>query len=155
MGWIVGYGPRLLGLLGWSRSNSWSGPRGPVQDSSQHKPNYIRPISIGITYRIFKHLEACDVLFESDCPELVETCRGNKVRSELDCIIKDIEVMARNFNSVGYGWVNHEGDALGNLIEKLPSTSSLNQNWTLDHPASIALLLEADHLACWIGEEES
>lgn len=43
-------------------------------------------------------LEARDVLFETYCLDLIETCRGNIIRKELECFINDIKEMVKNFN---------------------------------------------------------
>lgn len=73
-------------------------------------------------------LEANDVLFESDCMNLIETCRGNKSRRELQIIMKDVEEMAKYFNSMGFLWVNREGNRVPDHIAKMASKNLLHRN---------------------------
>lgn len=99
------------------------------------------------------NIAAPSVLFESDCVVLMEACRGNIIRTD-EVIIKDIMNMKVNFTSVGFLWVNREGNMVVDLVAHLPSTNSLHHNLTFAPPASIGALLAADRLACGAVEDQ-
>lgn len=93
-------------------------------------------------------LNSSDVLFESDCMDLIEACRKNKKKKELDCIIKDIEEFSKNFNSMGFLWVNRKGNLVADMVASLASKNELNRNWVSYPPPLLMSVLDLERRAC-------
>lgn len=59
--------------------------------------------------------------------------------------------MTKKFNSVGFVWVNREGNKAADLVANLALKNLLNRNWVMNPPPSLVAVLEFDRSAC---EEE-
>lgn len=58
------------------------------------------------------NLQLEQVLFESDCLELVQAYRGENMRGEIQSIIQDINHMKIGFRICGFTWVQCRGNQL-------------------------------------------
>lgn len=63
---------------------------------------------------------------ESDCLILVETCRGNTIRREIEQIVMDIQKLKENFTSIGFLWTKREGNRVGGEDAARRCTDQLN-----------------------------
>lgn len=89
-------------------------------------------------------VSATDVVFESDCMDLIEACRNNKKKKELDCIIKDIDELSKNFISKGFLWVNKNGNLAADMVANMASMNELNSNWVMYPPPSLMAVLDLE-----------
>lgn len=70
------------------------------------------------------------VLFETDCQNLIEACRGNAVRGEISMITKDIQAIKNQFERrCGFTWVGREGNQSAHTIASLAREGSLVVDW--------------------------
>lgn len=76
------------------------------------------------------------ILLESDCLILVNACRGEMIRKEIDHIISDIKFFKNNFTSCGILWVNRSCNTVANMVAKLKSINDLSRNWAIEPPSS-------------------
>lgn len=86
------------------------------------------------------------VLFESNSLDLIEACRGNLIRKEIEIIIKDINFLRQEFTSMGILWTNRHGNEVADLVAHLAASMSLPRNWV--SYSSAALLIDGMGLQC-------
>lgn len=54
-------------------------------------------VAEALVHREAAHLNLSNVVVESDCQDLIEVCRGNRMRREIHHIIEDIKNMRNKF----------------------------------------------------------
>lgn len=59
-------------------------------------------------------------------------------------MMQDIKMMNEEFTSVGFRWVNREGNSVVDCVVKLVAANALPTNWSGVPPAVIRALLDAD-----------
>lgn len=74
-------------------------------------------------------LQIASILLESDCLVVIEMCRGNMIRREIDQIIHDILSLKGNFSSVGFTWTKRDRNSVADMVAKLGSMDALNSDW--------------------------
>lgn len=87
------------------------------------------------------------VLFESDSLVLVEACRGNIVRKEIELIIKDINSFREDFTSMGLLWTRRLDNSIADLVAHLAASLSLPRAWIYNPPPTLASAIEVDRQA--------
>lgn len=88
------------------------------------------------------------ILFESDCLELVEACRGNAIRKAIEHVVNDIQSMKKDFTFMGLLWTNRCGNEVADLVAKLAASLSLPQNWLNSPPMALAIAVKLDRPTC-------
>lgn len=68
------------------------------------------------------------IVLESDCLDLIDASRGDKVRGEIELIIKDINEIKKNFTWRGFLWTNHDGNKVADMLVKLAASNLLPRN---------------------------
>lgn len=84
------------------------------------------------------------VVFESDCLELVQTCRGEINRGEISSIMQDVFSLKNNFQRCGFTWVNRSGNELAHQIAALASRDLLPHNWIFNQPLVVKNQISKD-----------
>lgn len=74
------------------------------------------------------NIQATSILLESDCMELIEMCRGNLIRREIEHIVKDKLLLKDNFTSDGFLGTRRDGNRVADLEAKLGSLETLSRN---------------------------
>lgn len=87
------------------------------------------------------------IVVESDCLELIKSCRNEIVRGEIINVTRDIEALKGEFQQVGFTWIAREGNQVAHSVALLASQSKLPCNWTWNLPLCVKSLIQADKLA--------
>lgn len=81
---------------------------------------------------------------ESDSLELIETCKGEKSRGEIEIIVSGIIEIKKNFTSCEFLWTNRGANKVADCVANLASTNSLPRNWFFAPPIALRSLLLKD-----------
>lgn len=90
------------------------------------------------------NLQLDKVVFESDCLELVQACRGVYNRGEISTVMQDIFHMKNNFQRCGFTWTARSGNASAHLVAAQASRDLLPANWLLNQPLVVRIQIERD-----------
>lgn len=84
------------------------------------------------------------ITVESDCLELVQACRDEVKRGEIQNIVGDIRALKRGFQSAAFTWIGREGNQVAHLLAKLAKIGNLPLNWTWNLPSSLSSAVDVD-----------
>lgn len=85
-----------------------------------------------------------DVIFENDCLDLIQACRGNFQIGEIKGIVQDILQYKSQFQNCGFTWVAKGGNMVAHQIAKLKMQGILPVHWRWNHPPSLQGLIAND-----------
>lgn len=83
-------------------------------------------------------------IFESDCLDFVDACKGNKFKDVIKGILNEIEVFKSNFLHCEITWVSREGNGVAHPIADLMMNDGLQVNWNAFPPAILRVELVKD-----------
>lgn len=89
------------------------------------------------------------VIFESDNQILIEICRGNTKRGEIQSIINDIEIIKMGFEYCGFTWTRQDGNKVAHTILELASKGNLVGDWPQNPPEALRSSLVIDMHGLW------
>lgn len=84
------------------------------------------------------------VVFESDCLELVQSCRGEIQRGEISGIMQDVQHLKRNFLKCDFTWTARAGNVVAHQIAALVRRDLLSSDWIFNQPLVVKQQLERD-----------
>lgn len=70
------------------------------------------------------------LMAESDCLEVIRSCRGEIKRGEILSLVKDVLGFKDKFQFLGFTWVSKVGNMVAHNIASLASNQSLPLSWT-------------------------
>lgn len=70
------------------------------------------------------------LMAESDCLEVIRSCRGEIKRGEILSLVKDVLAFKDKFQFLGFTWVSKVGNMVAQNIASLASNQSLPLSWT-------------------------
>lgn len=85
-----------------------------------------------------------NIIVESDCLELIQSCRKEVVRGEIFNIVQDILLLKDRFVKAAFTWIAIDGNQLSHHVALLASQNLLHANWVWSPPLSLYSLIESD-----------
>lgn len=94
------------------------------------------------------NLGITNVVFESDCLDLIKACRGEIVKNQIQNILNDIWSFKQNFVTCGFTWTPRSGNEVAHTVAHLASLGSLPVNWTWNCPEHLRRLIDKERPRC-------
>ncbi|MED6217217.1 hypothetical protein PIB30_015551 [Stylosanthes scabra] len=90
------------------------------------------------------NLQMNKVLFESDCPNIIQAIKPKGTIAEIDAILEDIWEFSEKIPEVGFIWVPRDSNRLAHELSRLSASGLLSPTWTISPPFSICQLISSE-----------
>lgn len=88
-------------------------------------------------------------IFESDNQIIIEACRGNTERGDIEPIVQEIQRMRSEFESCGITLTKREGNIAAHTIASLAHKKKLMGDWIRKPPEDLREAIVKDKQALW------
>lgn len=76
-----------------------------------------------------ENMGMANIIVESDCLELIQSCRKEVVRGEIFNIVQDILLLKDRFVKAAFTWIARDGNQPSHHVALLASQNLLHANW--------------------------
>ena len=91
------------------------------------------------------------IFMESDCLQVIESCRNNTPAHEVAAVVEDIRTMRNWFSNCALLWTPREANQLAHQVAQLSLDRNLPSDWVLRLPTSFSFFWSVDYPPLEIG----